>query len=62
MIATITIMPIRRNIALKSTNSEMVSMRILSETLRATRSIPAVKAISTRLSFENIIKMKATIK
>jgi hypothetical protein len=40
----------------------MVSMRILSETFNATRSIPAVKAISTRLSFENIMKMKATIK
>jgi hypothetical protein len=62
MIATITIMPIRRNIALKSTNSEMVSMRILSETFNATRSIPAVKAISTRLSLAKIIKIKAIIK
>jgi len=61
-IATITIMPISRKMALKSTNSEIVSIRMLSEILNTIRSIPAVKAMSTRRFLDRTINTKEIMK
>jgi len=55
-------MPISRKIALKSTNSEIVSIRMLSEILNTIRSIPAVKAMSTRRFLDRTINTKEIMK